>query len=64
MFGPWYLAEMYAYLGNKDRALEWLDKAYAVKSGTMPWIKVDPSLNSLRTDPRFTALLGRMGLTP
>jgi tetratricopeptide (TPR) repeat protein len=64
VFGPWYLAEMYAHLGDKDHAFEWLDKAYEVKSGTMPWVKVDPSLDSLRSDPRFLALLGRMGLTP
>lgn len=64
VFGPWYLAEIHAYLDDKDEAFRWLDKAYEVKSGTMPWIKVDPSLDRLRSDPRFSALLRRMGLTP
>jgi TolB-like protein/DNA-binding winged helix-turn-helix (wHTH) protein/Tfp pilus assembly protein PilF len=64
VFGPWHLAETYAYLEDKDEAFRWLDKAYEVKSGTMPWIKVDPSLDYLRSDPRFGALLRRMGLTP
>jgi len=64
VFGPWHIAETYAYLEDKDQAFRWLDKAYEVKSGTMPWIKVDPSLDPLRSDPRFGALLRRMGLTP
>jgi hypothetical protein len=63
-YGPYLLAEIAAYLGNKEEALQWLEKAYKLRSTWMPWIKVDPSLDVLRSDPRFSALLRRMGLTP
>jgi hypothetical protein len=63
-YGPYLLAEINTYLGNKDEAFRWLEKAFEIRSTWMPWIKVDPSLDSLRADPRFTALLLRMGLTP
>jgi TolB-like protein/Flp pilus assembly protein TadD len=60
----YHLAEINAFLGDKDEAFRWLDKAYHERSGHMPWIKVTPSLDALRPDPRFAALLRRMGLAP
>ena len=63
-FGSYRLAEINAYLGDKEEAFRWLEEAYHVRSGFMPWITVDPSLDALRSDPRFSALLRRMGLTP
>jgi Flp pilus assembly protein TadD len=58
------LAEINAYLGDRDEAFRWLEKAYNYRTMWMPWVKVDPSLDSLRSDPRFDQLLRRMGLTP
>ncbi len=49
-------------LGNKDEAFRWLDQAYREKWSRLPWIKIDPEYDSLRGDPRFSALIGRMGL--
>jgi TolB-like protein/DNA-binding winged helix-turn-helix (wHTH) protein len=61
----WYrLAEINTYLGDKEEAFRWLEKAYEERPNWIPWIKVDPSLDALRSDPRFAALLRRMGLTP
>jgi tetratricopeptide (TPR) repeat protein len=62
--GVYRLAEIDTYLGDTDEAFRWLDKAYEYRPNWMPWIKVDPSLDLLRPDPRFSALLRRMGLTP
>ena len=49
-------------LGNKDEAFRWLEQAYREKWSRLAWIKVDPEYDSLRSDPRFSALIGRMGL--
>jgi len=49
-------------LGEKDRAFSWLEKAYAAKSGFLPYIKPNPFFDSLRSDPRYADLLKRMGL--
>ena len=62
--GPYDLAEINIYLGDKEEAFRWLEKAYHERTGFMPWIKVDPSLDPLRADTRFSALLVRMGLPP
>jgi TolB-like protein/DNA-binding winged helix-turn-helix (wHTH) protein/Flp pilus assembly protein TadD len=62
--GSFLLAEIDSFRDDKDEAFRSLEKAYQVRSGRMPWIKVDPSLDSLRSDPRFSALLHRMGLAP
>jgi hypothetical protein len=54
---------VYEGLGDKDRAFEWLAKAVDERSPALAQnIKVDPSYNRLRSDPRFTALLRRMNL--
>jgi len=62
--GVYRLAEINAYLGDKDEAFRWLEKAYESRTSWMPWIRVDPSMDPLRSDPRFNDLLQRMGLTP
>jgi TolB-like protein/Flp pilus assembly protein TadD len=49
-------------LGNKDEAFRWLEQAYREKWSRLAWIKIDPEYDSLRGDPRFSALIGRMGL--
>ncbi|MHB8503893.1 MAG: protein kinase domain-containing protein [Candidatus Acidiferrales bacterium] len=59
---PYILAEDYAALGEKDLALEWLQKAYEERDDWIAWIKVDPIIDGLRADPRFAALLERVGL--
>ncbi len=58
------VALVYAGLGEKDRAFEWLEKAYKVHEGDMSFLKVDPPLDPLRSDPRFQDLVRRMNFPP
>jgi DNA-binding winged helix-turn-helix (wHTH) protein/TolB-like protein len=60
---PYHFALVYAGLGEKEKALEMLEKAYADRSVLMQWLKVDPKLDSLRSDQRFQSLLLRMGFS-
>lgn len=60
---PYVRARLYAEIGDESLALEWLDKAYAERDGGLSLLKVDPGLDSLRTEPRFTAVLERIGLS-
>jgi eukaryotic-like serine/threonine-protein kinase len=55
-------AIIYAGLGQTDQAFEWLEKAYKERSSWLPYMKADPRLDSLRSDPRFLQLLLRIGL--
>ena len=48
-------------LGEIDKAIEWLEKAFAERSGFLPFLKVEPMLDPLRADPRFQDLLWRVG---
>jgi eukaryotic-like serine/threonine-protein kinase len=61
-------AIVYAGLGEKDKAFEWLEKAYAERSLGGPFltlgIKVEPLYDPLRSDPRWIDLLRRMNLQP
>jgi tetratricopeptide (TPR) repeat protein len=57
--GTGELAFAYAALGDKHHALEWLEKGIE-RRDFMVFIKVDPKLDPLRSDPRFAALLRRM----
>jgi tetratricopeptide (TPR) repeat protein len=54
------LAGVYMGLGEKDKALEWLEKAYAVRDQGLAFLKVDPLADPLRSDPRFERILRRM----
>ena len=61
-----YRARIYAALGDKDKAFEWLEKSYEERSigSAFASIKVDPIFDPLRSDPRFADLLRRMNLQP
>jgi tetratricopeptide (TPR) repeat protein len=59
---PAIIAGSYAIAGDKENAFAWLEKAAAQKSAIFAYTKVDPSYDSVRSDPRFLALLKRMGL--
>jgi len=61
---PTELARLYAHAGQKDRALEWLEKAYEVRDSLLVYLQVDPDWDSLRDDPRFQDLLRRMNFPP
>jgi serine/threonine-protein kinase len=58
----WVFANVYVGLGDKDRAFEWLDKAYEERPGDLTNIKVAPTMKPLRSDPRYQELLLRLGL--
>jgi tetratricopeptide (TPR) repeat protein len=53
------VALVYVALGDKDRAIAWLQKGVE-RHDLMSFIKVDPKYDSLQSDPRFKALLRRM----
>jgi len=57
-------AVLYTRLGKKDKALEQLEFAYEKREGELVYLKVNPRFDSLRSDPRFTELLKKMGLEP
>jgi TolB-like protein/DNA-binding winged helix-turn-helix (wHTH) protein/Tfp pilus assembly protein PilF len=59
---PFFLAGVYAALGNRDRAFALLDSAYQEHSSFLILIKVFPWMDPLRSDPRFAHLTARMGL--
>jgi serine/threonine protein kinase/tetratricopeptide (TPR) repeat protein len=57
---PYGIAAVYAALGDKDQAFAHLEQAYAQRSQFLDFLKFDPELDSLHSDPRFQDLLGRM----
>jgi tetratricopeptide (TPR) repeat protein len=59
--GSYEIAQIYAGLGEKDQAFAWLENAYNVRDEGLTYIKIDPCLDPLRSDPRFQALLLRVG---
>jgi tetratricopeptide (TPR) repeat protein len=50
-------------LGERDQALDWLSESYSDRSCYMVFAKTEPLLDPVRSDPRFLALLNRMGLS-
>jgi hypothetical protein len=61
---PYDIAIAYVGLGANDDAFAWLDKALQARSGAFNEVNADPIFDGLRPDPRFAALLDRMGLSP
>ena len=56
------IAQLYAEIGEKDLAFKWLDTAYQEHHPLLPYIKVMPYYDNLRSDPRFNVLVQRLGL--
>jgi serine/threonine protein kinase/Tfp pilus assembly protein PilF len=59
---PLFQARIYAALGNNDEAMKNLEQVYNDRSESAVWLKVDPSMEPLRKDPRFIALIRKVGL--
>jgi len=59
---PIGIANVYAMLGDKDQAIEWLEKAYSEHHPLLRGIQTARVWDGLRSDPRFKDLLKRMGL--
>ena len=55
------IAVVHATLGDADEALAWLYKARADRADCIPYLNIDPRFDSLRSDPRFQALLDEIG---
>jgi len=60
--GPLYLAKKYVLIGKKEDALYWLEKATENPPSDLPHINNDPVFDKIRSDPRFQAILKKMGL--
>jgi Flp pilus assembly protein TadD len=61
---PYNIGVIHAALGEKDHAFEWFEKAYGIRSEEMLFLKVDPRVDKLRSDPRYLDLLRRLNLAP
>jgi len=59
---PYNIAVVYYGLGERDQAFAWLDKACDDRDVRLSFLKVDPKWDPLRSDPRFVAILKRVGL--
>ncbi len=59
---PYWIAIVYACLGENDHAFRWLSQAYSERSSGLVWLKLEPKLDRLRSDPRFSDLLQKIGL--
>ncbi len=59
---PYRMAGLYAALGDLDKAFELANKAYEERDEALILIKIDPNMASFRSDPRYQALLKKVGL--
>jgi TolB-like protein/tetratricopeptide (TPR) repeat protein len=59
---PTAFATIYLGLGEKEKALDWLEKAYEEQDSACWYLKIDQIYDSVRNEPRFQALLKKIGL--
>jgi eukaryotic-like serine/threonine-protein kinase len=60
--GAYQIAEVYAYRGEMDKALEWLDRAYQQHDSGLPGLKTDGLFKSLHQNTHYIELLKKMAL--
>jgi hypothetical protein len=58
----WTLARLYTSLGEPAEAITWLERMYERRDPMLVYLKVKPHLDPLRGEPRFQALLKKVGL--
>jgi serine/threonine-protein kinase len=61
---PYEVGVIHLLLGETDEAFRLLEKGYEVRSACMPFLKVDPRLDSIRSDPRYADLMRRLAFPP
>lgn len=61
-FSHWVLLHYHTLLGEKEAALDALEKSYDAREFLLPFVNVDPVYDPLRSEPRFQAVMRRMGL--
>lgn len=61
--GRYEIALVYTGLGNKTEAFKWLEESYKAHDAGLLYLKIDPLLDSLRSNPRFDDLVQRVGLS-
>lgn len=59
---PFGHARWFTMMGRKADALDCLEKAYEQRAFLMAWVKADPIFDELRSEPRYQAVLQKMGL--
>jgi serine/threonine-protein kinase len=59
---PYFFAGIHIGLGENERAVEYLERCYEEHSHWLIYLHIDPSMDALRENPGFQALLGRVGL--
>lgn len=59
---PTLAALIYAGLGDREKAIHWLQQALEGRDNALPYMKTDPRVDSLRADPRFAAIMKQLGL--
>jgi serine/threonine-protein kinase len=59
---PYQIAEVYGARGDADNAFLWLEKTYADRDPGLSYMKMDPTLGKIRSDPRWQPLLAKMRL--
>jgi TolB-like protein/class 3 adenylate cyclase len=56
-----YIAIVYSQLGEIDNAFQWLEKSYQDREVELHWLKVEPPFEPIRSDPRYQAMLDKVG---
>ena len=59
---PIAIAMLHSVLGEIDESFKWIQRAYEERDGFLLQLKVNPLFEALRSDPRYTALLKKIGL--
>jgi adenylate cyclase len=59
---PYDVAHVATMKGHRSLALDWLEKSYQHHDYWMLYINVDPEYDTLRSDPRFQAIIHRLGV--
>jgi TolB-like protein/Tfp pilus assembly protein PilF/predicted Ser/Thr protein kinase len=59
---PYNIAQIYARLGDKEQAINWLEQAYNDRDSKLTYLKVEPAFDEIRSDPRTQQLLQRLAI--
>jgi TolB-like protein len=61
---PYLVAMVHTNLGDKNQAFRWLEKAYSERNPMLAFLRVEPLIDPLRSDPRFQEMVRRMNFPP